>query len=45
MLINNSRYAENMTPAKMDALLEELKTQPGATMADFPPNKDTGRAH
>ncbi|MBS2021090.1 MAG: NAD(P)H-dependent oxidoreductase subunit E [Deltaproteobacteria bacterium] len=45
VLINNYRYAEHMTAEKMDKLIEELKSAPGNKMADFPENKDTGRAH
>jgi len=45
MIVNNYRYCESMTPERFDALVEELKSQPGKTMADFPANHDTGRAH
>ena len=44
-VVNNFRYCEHLTPEKFDALIEELRSDPGKTMAAFPANKDTGRAH
>ena len=45
MIVNNYRYCESMTPARFDALVEELKSKHGEAMAEFPANQDTGRAH
>jgi NADH-quinone oxidoreductase subunit E len=44
-VVNNFRYCEHLTKERFDALIEELKKEPGNQMADFPANKDTGRAH
>jgi NADH-quinone oxidoreductase subunit E len=44
-VVNNFRYCENLTKERIDALVKELEKEPGKTMADFPPNTETGRAH
>lgn len=44
-LVNNFRPCENLTKEKFDALVEQLKSEPGNTQAEFPANHDTGRAH
>jgi NADH-quinone oxidoreductase subunit E len=36
VLVNNFKYHEGVTPQSMDELIEKLKSEPGAKMADFP---------
>ena len=36
MLVNNYRYLENMTPEKLDQLIDELAKQPGTQLV-LPP--------